>query len=165
MRNRGFSLTEFLVAIGIALVVAIVITAFARNTFFLNYSAQASLNAQLESRKLLALMVSELRSASVSALGGYALESAGTSTITFYADVTGDNNADRVRYYIDPATKSVKRGLVVASGTPPSYSIPSETLSILISDIANGTSTALFDYYNGNYAGTSSPLSYPLNLN
>ncbi|MFZ2484432.1 MAG: hypothetical protein WAX80_00700 [Minisyncoccia bacterium] len=166
MKKSGFTIVEFLFAIVMATAIIFVITLFARNIISLNSSAQSSMTAMLEGRKILSVMVKEFRSAVPSALGSYPVESVSTSTIIFFADVNGDNVADRVRYFIDTVSnkKSVKRGVVLAAGEPPAYNLGSETLSTLVTDLLNGTSTPLFDYYNGNYAGTSSPLSIPVSI-
>ena len=74
-----------------------------------------------------------------------------------------DDVADRVRYFLDPVTLSVKRGVILASGSPPAYT-EQESFSTLITDISNGASTPLFDYYDGNYTGSSLPLSMPVNI-
>ena len=118
----------------------------------------------LEGRKILNVMVSELRSTAPSALGSYPVETAATNTITFFADVNSDDVSDRIRYFFDPVTHKVMRGVVLAEGEPPAYNLADETLSTLITDIANGTSTPVFDYYDKNYAGTSSPLTLPINI-
>lgn len=151
-----------MIAMAVALVIVVAITTFLKNTFIINSSAQASLSAQLESRSILRKMVAEFREMNESETGAYAIESASTSTITFYVEVTGDSNTDRVRYYLDSADGALRRGLVVASGNPPSYNLGAETFTTIVNDISNSTSTPLFEYYDGNYAGTSSPLSYPL---
>lgn len=163
MKTRGYSLVEFLMSMAMATIILVVVTAFARNIFSLNLSSQASLGAQVESRKILNQMVGELRSASPSALGAYAIESAATSTITFFSDVNGDDTADKIRYYIDTGSRSIRRGVTLASGSPSAYTL-SETVTTLMSDISNGTSTPLFDYYDGNHTGTSTALSLPVNL-
>lgn len=165
MKKSGFSIIEFIFAIVIATLIIFIITLFAKNIISLNTSAQSSMTAMLESRKILSVMVAEVRSTVPSALGSYPIESASTSTVIFFADVNSDNIADRIRYFIDPVTKkSVRRGVVLATGEPPSYNPGSETFSTLVTDLSNGTSTALFEYYNGSYAGTSSPLSIPVSI-
>ncbi len=164
MKNAGFSLIEFIFAVVIAVIVIIVITLFAKDILTINYSAQSSMTANLEGRKILSVMVSELRSAIPSALGAYPIESVATSSVVFFADVNSDDVADRVHYYINNVNRSVERGVVLATDAPPGYNLAQETISTLVTDISNGTSTPLFDYYNGNYAGTSTPLSMPVNI-
>lgn len=164
MKKNGFSLVEFLLAIAIATVVGFVITMFAKNIISLNSSAQSSMTAMLEGRKILSVMVAELRSTIPSALGSYPIESVSTSTMVFFADVDSDDVADRIRFFLDQNTRSVKRGVTIASGNPPAYNPGQETISTLITDISNATSTPLFEYYDGNYSGTSTPLSIPVNI-
>lgn len=162
--NAGYSLLEFIFAVVIATIIVFVITIFAKDIISINASTQSSMNALFESRKILSVMVAELRSNVPSALGSYPIETAATNTLIFFADTNSDDVADRIRYFLDSATNSLKRGVVLALGEPPAYDLNSETISILATDIYNGTSTALFDYYDGNYAGTTSPLSLPINI-
>jgi len=164
MKNSGFSIIEFLFAIVIATVIGFIITLFAKNIISLNASAQSSMTAMLEGRKILSVMVAELRSTIPSALGSYPIEAVSTSTIIFFADINSDDIADRVRYFFDPVTRLVQRGVVLAAGEPPTYDLGAESFSTIMTDVANGTSTPLFDYYDGNYAGASAPLSIPLNI-
>ena len=163
MKTKGFSIIEFLVAITIATVIIFVVTTFAKDIFSYSSSSQASMVAQLEGRKVLSSMVSELRATTQSALADYPINTAATSTVSFYADVNNDTIPDKVRYYLDTATKSLRRGVVVASGSPLGYS-GAENISTLINDVSNGTSTAMFDYYDKNYAGTSTPMVYPIDV-
>lgn len=160
MKNYGFSVIEFLIAVVIATIVGFAVTTFAKNIISLGSSAQSSMTAILESRKILSTMVTELRSIAPSALGSYPIESVATSSIVFFADVNSDDVSDRVRYFIDTNTRSVKRGVTIATGEPPGYFL-AEEITTLVTDISNGTSTALFEYYTGNYAGTSSPINLP----
>ncbi|MSR87661.1 MAG: prepilin-type N-terminal cleavage/methylation domain-containing protein [Candidatus Zambryskibacteria bacterium] len=163
-RNSGFTLIEFLVAIVIATVIGMLVAFFARNVINLNFSSSSSMTSMLEGRKILSVMVNELRGAAPSALGSYAIESASTSTIVFFTDVNSDGVSDRIRYFIDYPTKSVKRGVVLATGEPPAYNLGDESLNTLVTDVSNATSTPLFDYYDGSYVGTSTPLSLPILL-
>jgi hypothetical protein len=164
MKNAGFTIIEFVFALVLATMIVFVLSLFARDVLRLNYSAQSSMNALFEGRKILSVMVAELRSTSPSALGSYPIELASTSTIIFFADVNADDISDRIRYFLDPAARAVKRGVVLAAGEPPGYTLGAETFSTLITDIANGTSTPIFDYYPSSYAGTSTALAIPVNI-
>jgi hypothetical protein len=162
--TTGFTIVEFLFAMALGSVIVLVVGFFARDIFRLNGSAQSSMNSLLEGRRILSVMVAELRSTSPSALGSYSIESASTSTIIFFADVNSDNISDRIRYFLHPATRSVQRGVVLATGEPPGYNLGAETFSTLITDISNGTSTPIFEYFPASYTGTSSPLSVPVDI-
>lgn len=159
MKYKGFTLIEFILAIAITVVIVMVVGLFAKDIISINSSAQSSMTAMLEGRKIISVMVKELRSAVPSAQGSYPIESVSTSSIVFFADVDSDDVADRVRLFLDHTTLSVKRGVIAASGDPPAYT-GSETFSTLVNNITNGTATPLFDYYDGN----TTLLSYPLTL-
>lgn len=161
MKRNGFSTIEFLVAITLATLIIILVTTFAKDVFTYSSSSQAIMTSQLEGRKVLRTMVSELRAMSQSATGSYAIDTVATSSLIFYFDVSRDSIVDKIRYFLDVPTKSVKRGVIVASGSPSDYT-GAESLSTLISDVSNGTSTALFDYFDKNYAGTTSPMTIPV---
>lgn len=161
--NRGFSALEFLFAVVIASMIVFVITLFAKNFINLNASSQASQTATLEGRKILSVMINELRSTIPSALGSYPIESAATSSVVFFADVNSDDVSDRIRYFLDPATMSIKRGVILATGSPPSYTV-AETFSTLVTDVINNAATPVFDYYDGNYSGSTNPLTLPINI-
>ena len=96
-----------------------------------------------------------------SANGAYPIASASTSTITFFSDVDADSIEDQVRYYI--ASTTVYKGVIKPTGSPLTYS-GSETTKILATGIRNSSSTPVFEYYDSNYAGTSSPMTYPLTI-
>jgi hypothetical protein len=161
--KRGFSVIEFLFAIVLASIVGFVVILFAKDIITLNASSQASITAVLEGRKVISVMVKELRSAMPSALGSYPIESTATSSVVFFTDVNGDDVSDRIRFFLDPATRSMMRGVILASGSPPAYT-SAETFSTLVSDVANSTSTPIFEYYDGNYNGGTPPLTHPINI-
>lgn len=161
LTKKGVTLVELLVTISIITVIGFLVSNFQRDVFSLNSSLQSSLSAQLDGRKIVKNMVGELRSASPSSLGAYPIVSIGTSTITFYSDTNNDGLKEKVRYYLDAPTKKLKKGVITPSGSPLTYS-GSEELSIVINDVVNGTSTPIFTYYDSNYTGTTSPLTYPI---
>lgn len=156
-------MVEFLLAIAIAVVICFTTVMFLRNILHISAESQANMTAVLESRKLLSVVVSELRSAIPSALGSYAIESASTSTIVFFADVNFDDVADRVRFFLNPATGNLERGVIIASGNPPTYN-GTETFSTIVSGIVNSSSLPIFDYYDENYTGSGASLSIPVNI-
>lgn len=164
MYKRGYTLTELMISIAIIIIIVIAGSTLAKNVVTFNSSAQASLDAQLEGKRVLKVMVAELRTVAPSVLGSYPLETVATSSITFYADINGNGQTDRVRYYIDPVARALKKGVVSPSGSPLAYDLSSEKTSTLISDIANGTTTSMFDYYDANYAGTTTPLALPVDI-
>ena len=68
---------------------------------------------------------------------------------------------DEVTYAYSSTT--LYRSVIKASGTPPVYTGAAATSSLL-TDVRNSTSTPVFQYFDQNYTGTSSPLSVPVNI-
>ncbi|MFZ2048730.1 MAG: prepilin-type N-terminal cleavage/methylation domain-containing protein [Minisyncoccia bacterium] len=161
MKNKGFSLMEFLIAVSITTIIVMVVATFIKDIFTYNSSSQASMTSVLEGRKVLRMMVTELRATTQGANDSYAIDTAATSTIIFYVDTNGDGVPDKIRYFLDNVSKSIKRGVIIASGSPVGYSA-SEDISVLINNVSNGSSTPLFDYYDKNYGGTTSPMTIPV---
>ena len=107
-------------------------------------------------------MVKELRPAKSGSDGSYPIVQAATSSITFFSDIDADGLQERVRYYL--IATILKKGIIKSTGSPPSYIPSQETFITLASNIKNATSSALFEYFDNTYAGTSSPLSQPVNI-
>lgn len=160
--KRGFTLAELLVSLGIIVLITLGVTMFGRDIFYFNGITQANLNAQVEGRKAARFFSAELREASPSSLGAYPLAAAGTSTITFFSDADNDGLKEQVRYYLQ--NKKLMKGIIKPTGNPLVYNAGSETLSTVVTDVANGNNTPVFLYYDSTYAGTSTPLSQPINL-
>jgi type II secretory pathway pseudopilin PulG len=158
--QKAFSLVELLVTIGIVMAVIGVITLFQSNIFTYTFSTQNSLSAQFDANKVVKQMVLELRGMSESAAGAYPILAVSTSSITFFADIDKDNAKEKIRYYLSGNT--LYRGLVEPTGNPVGYT-GAESVSILVSDIVNSTSTPIFSYYGIKYQGDSTPtLTYPI---
>lgn len=164
MRNKGFTILEVVIATTIMVGVVLGAGAFARDILNLNRSATQSLIAQSDARRVLKSAVAELRTASPSDTGAYAIESAATSSLIFFADIDGDGRAERLRYFLDPETRTLKRGVVVSVNNPPEYVIDQETTSTLAEGLSFESNLPIFEYFDTNYDGTTEPLSYPLDV-
>ncbi len=162
-RHRaGFSLVELLVSLAILTMVIGVLTAFEKDVISLDDTLQFSLNAQLGGREVVRTMVTELRKATQSAVGSYPIVLASTSAITFYSDINGNGTAEQVRYFLSGNT--IKKGVVVPTGSPLSYNQANEVVTTLISSVVASSTLPIFQYYPSTYAGTSSPLAQPVNI-
>lgn len=159
--KKGFSLAEIIIVTAIALAIFVAVFNFGQSIFSFNSSSQKNLAAQSDARRVLKNIVRELRSASPSSLGSYPLSLTGTSSLTFFANLDSDAYKEQVRYFL--VGKELKRGVTKPSGSPLVYNPANEKIITLIGDINNGA-TAIFDYFDSNYAGTSTPLSLPVQV-
>lgn len=160
--KKGVTLVELLVSISILVIVLIVASLFQRDLFFLNSSLQSGLNAQLDTRHLVNVMVTELRKTSPSASGSYPIEFASTTAVTFYSDIDGNGSVKKVRYFLSGS--SIKKGVTPPTGNPPVYNAGSESLSTLMDFVISSSTQPIFQYYSSSYDGTSLPLAFPVDV-
>ncbi len=168
IRTCGFTLIEAIMVVGIITLVGGAIVAFQRTVIRNTRIIQSALITEQQARKTLSSFVSEMREATQSAAGSYAIESAGTSSIVFYSNVDGGTDVERVRYFLATSTAGsavydvVKKGVIKAVGV--TYPAGSETFRTVATAVKNTSLTPLFTYYDTGYAGTSTALSVPINI-
>jgi hypothetical protein len=154
---------ELLVTISIIVLIAGVITTFERNLFSYDFTAQDNLNTQIDARHVVENMVAALREAEPSANGAYAVAVSSSSALTFFADPNNTGNPTEIQYYISGT--NLIQGVIAPTGSPLTYTAGNEKFSTVASGVQNAASSTLpiFQYYDENYAGTSSPLTQPVN--
>lgn len=158
----GLTLIEVIISMAILSLMIFTVSTFQRDVFSLNTTLQSGLNAQLDARHLVKVMVAELRRATQSSVGTYPIESASSTAVIFYSDINNDGSVDRVRYFVSGST--IKKGVVVPTGNPLSYNLGNEVLSTLIKSVVASSTLPAFEYYPASYTGTSSPLTYPISI-
>lgn len=162
MKKKGFSFLETIVAIAIGSVVLLAILGAQRNVFTFTELFSEAFGAQGQARRAMREFASEVRTASQSNNGTFAIASAATSSFVFYADIDHDALKEKIRYYKDGII--LKKGVIKpTTSTPAVYNSASEKITTIATDLI-ATTTPIFTYYNTNYDGTasSSALSYPL---
>jgi prepilin-type N-terminal cleavage/methylation domain-containing protein len=163
MRKRvsqsGFSIIELLITIFIFTVLSTAVYTLFRSISSSNRVLSASIAAQDEARKVLKPLVGEVRDATSSSTGTYAIQTATNTEFTFYSNVDSDTLVERIRYFLSGTT--LKKGVIKPSGSPLAYDSGSETVTEVIHHIANGA-TPIFTYYDENYTGTQAALSTPI---
>jgi prepilin-type N-terminal cleavage/methylation domain-containing protein len=160
--ERGMTLIEIIVVIGIFGIISIAISSFQRNIFVFNkFSADSLTNIQ-DAQTIVRTMVKELRAASSGNNGAFAISQAATNTITFFSDTDSDGLKEQIRYFI--ASSTLIKGSIKPSGLPLTYNPVNENTYTLAYNVKNSTSTPLFEYFDSNYMGTSTPLAYPLTV-
>lgn len=159
---KGFSLVEVLVAISILVIIMIAVSTFQYNVLNYNRSGAVALTNAQEIQAMLKTMTRELRSMGQGADGAYPLIAAATSSVTFFSDVNSDGIKEKVRYYM--INNKLQRDVTSPSGSPPSYRSNPDTTKILITGLRHTILEPAFEYYDAMYAGTSTPMTYPINL-
>jgi len=159
--KSGFSVIEVLVSIFILSLIGLAVYSFQKDIFSLNSIISGSLTAQDEARRALKSMSAEIRTASPSSLGAYALAQTATSSFTFYSNIDSDSFKELVRYFLDGTT--LKKGVLKPFGSPLTYNPASEVITELIHDVANAA-TSTFSYYDKNYDGTTQALAEPIDI-
>lgn len=166
--QKGFSVVELLIVLFIMTVVGLVVAEFQTKVFVFNRIISTGNNARFEGTKVVKVIANEIRSMSQSSAGGYPIEAAGTSTITFYVDVDDDGIKERIRYFI--SNRTLYRGYIKPTVNQNGQTLGAESTTTVITNIANTASQPIFTYYDTAYNGaetsaTSSPaLTYPLDL-
>ena len=152
MKRQGFSLVEILIVSAIAMSIVIVVSNLSGNISLLNGLVSQELQSKSDTSQTLQIVTTDIRSASPSANGAYAIHAAATGSFTFYTDQNGDGRADRVRYFL--SSSSIYRGAISPTGTPATYPTSTEVLTDMIDNVTVPTSTTLFKYYDASYTGT-----------
>lgn len=150
INHKGFTLIEILVAMGIMTLIVSGITGILLYSFKSNKIIWEQLSTQNEGRRVVQDFTKELRTATASSIGAYAIGAAGPQQIIFYSDVDSDGLRERIRYFLD--NKTLKKGVIKPAGNPLTYSIANETIVEIAHDIANGANP-VFYYYDQNYVG------------
>ena len=157
----GFTIIEAIISIAIMVLIGIGIITFQKSVIVNTKVVQSELNSQQQTRKTLNAFAADVRSAAASSAGAYAIATTSTSTFSFYANVDADASIERVRYFL--ATTTLKKGIIKPGPAPAyNYVTASETISILVNDIANATSTPIFTYYDTGYDGYTTSSTDPL---
>ena len=160
--KKGFTLLEVLVAMGIFLLLIVGVTSILMYSFRARDVIWEQLSTQNEGRKVLQDFTNELRSATASSVGAYAIEAVSTSSIIFYSNIDSDSLRERVRYFLSGTT--LRKGVIKPTGTPMLYSVGNETVVDVAQDV-NNCATSTFTYYGSDYNGVTvtSTLSSPIN--
>lgn len=160
MRRRGFSVVEIVIVVGLVGLVFTVMIGFQYRVWQQNRTFSNSLIAEGEARLTLRNLIADLRTAAPSAQGAYPVAEATKDSLIFYSDHDRDGRPERWRYFL--ATSTVYKGVVNpnANGV---YNIGSETVYPAVRNVVNANNQ-IFSYYGDSYAGTSTALTFPVNI-
>jgi hypothetical protein len=85
---------------------------------------------------------------------------ASSTALTFYSDLDGNGVKEQVRYFM--SGKSLKKGVIVPTGSPLVYNSGNEVVNTLVSDVVSSSTLPMFQYYSSAYDGTTSALVQPV---
>lgn len=160
-KNKGFTLVEMLIVMGIMGLFVVLVTDFQSKIFIYNRIFQGGNFVGTDALNVVKSMAVEMRSMSPSSGGAYPIESASTSSIAFFNDIDDDGNKERIRYFLSGTT--MQRGVIKPTGNPFVYNTTSETFSTLMSNVRNTSTSSVFTYYNTYYDGSATTsLSLPI---
>lgn len=159
-KNKGFTLLEVLVVVAIIGILSVVILDFFQESYLLQDYIYEQSKAISEAEKGTNNLVKELREAVDSDDGAYALELADEQEVIFYSNIDGDENIERVRYFIDD--NQLKKGIIEPTGNPAEYT-GDESIQTIASNFTD-LGDPIFYYYGEDYPVDDTPLSYPADV-
>jgi len=155
----GMTLIEVVVTLAIFVTVMIAVTAFEANVFSYSSSISSSYTTVQAAETILKTIAKEVRMTSPGSDGSYAIQTAATNTLMFYADTNGTGIKTRIKYYLSGTR--LYRAALIPTGSPLAYTGIESTTTIM-SDVRNATSTPLFEYFDGSYDGNNQALAQPV---
>ncbi len=162
IKVQGFTLIELIISIAGFVIIMLGIVAVISNTFSVNRQQGTLISDQDQARKVAFTAMTELRNSVASNVGAYPIVDASAQQLTFYSDIDGGLDVERVRYFLQNG--ELKKGVVKPTGNPLTYNFASETVTSVQKNIANGANP-LFYYYDGSYTGvTDTFIAQPVNV-
>lgn len=161
--QRGFTIIELLIAMGVVVIITIVAGNFAVRGLQVQRIVGEQNQAVAESRQALDRFVNEMRETAPSDVGSYPIEQADDQELVFFSDVDHDDMIERIHYYVED--NLLQRGITEPTGDPLTYDPANEQVKTVSAYIRNG-SDPLFYYYNEDYPAdvVNNPLSSPVNV-
>ncbi len=149
--NRGYTLVEMLVVIGIFTMSMITATASIVYFYRSNTYTVEQATAITSGRRGIEYFVKDAREVTYAETGAYPIVAMATSSMTFYADVDGQSDVEQVRYFLDQGF--LKKGVAKATGTPLSYASSTESIE-LVSDYVRNLEKGVDMFVYKNASGT-----------
>lgn len=101
IQNKGITLIETVVALGIFVIIVIAWNSVIVQSYRSAEFGRQQQDAIREAQKGIEIMTQELREMSTAENGAYALDTADDNQIIFYSDIDKDIYTERVRYWLD----------------------------------------------------------------
>lgn len=151
--QRGLTLAEIVVVVGIVGVIGLAVSKFQSDVFSFNRTFSSSFATADNAQKLLRPMAAEIRSASPSSNGAFPIDTIGQYDFSFYSDINNDGTKDWVRYYIS-GTTMFKEVIKPTGTTPAIYNSANKVTTTFMTGVRNVTdNTPVFRYFSSSYTG------------
>lgn len=152
----GFTLIETIVVVSITALVLVTLGSLISYFYKTNAYAIEQSTAVGQARRGVEDAMLYLREASYGSDGSYPIDSAATSSVTFYANTDNDPSVERVTYSLISGT--FYRIVATPIGSPLSYGGATLATSTISLPVTNGTSTPVFRYFNSSGAELFTPI-------
>ncbi|MFA6601289.1 MAG: hypothetical protein WCT02_00275 [Candidatus Paceibacterota bacterium] len=159
----GMTLVEVLIAISTFVIVVVAVASFQANIFKYKTSVSGSYQTAQNAQVILKTALTEIREAGPGANGAYALINAGSTTLSFFSDANNDGLIEKITYTLMGTT--LYRATINPTGNPVVYNLASQATTTLLERVVNGITLPVFQYFDTNYSGTTSPMVYPISNN
>jgi len=160
-KRSGITFLEIIISVALTSIIVVVLSRFSGTVSSIGKVINQRLQVQQDLEQTLQTIVTEIRSAGPSASGGYALESAASSSFIFYSDVERDGAMERVRYFF--GTSTLTKGVTEpTTSTPPVYVTSTESTKIIIGNAIVASSS--FAYFGASATSTILPLTSPIDI-
>ena len=157
--NKGFTLLELLVAMGIFSLVILAGTQIFIDGLRYNTIIWDQLQGQTDGRRAVKEVVDIVRKAEESSIGGYPIVLAEDTELILYANVDNDSYREKVRFWLNDTV--LKRGITKPSGDPLGYDGIENVVEIAHYIVNNIQGTPLFMYYGEDFTGSQDALLTP----
>ncbi len=162
-KYSGMSLVETMVAIAIFLLMmsglsVLFIRSFSSNAFIMEEGRAAFFD-----QRAVQGVVNDIRRSRQADNGAYPLESVSGDAMTFYADIDGDGQTERIHYFLDGTV--LRRGVRHPTvGMPVTYAAGDGDVTVVATAITNAADQPVFAYYDAGYPGDTvrNPLTTPI---
>ncbi len=165
--KKGMTLVELLIAMAILTLGIGGFTLLASRSWKMNSFVMEAGNATSKATRALNETIKSLRKIRQADDGSYPIKEVSGTSLTVYLNDDTDLATERVHYYLDSATQTLKKGVTEPSGTPVSYPAGDQTVSVVANYVVNTAAQPVFEYYNSDYPidTINNPIASPVPAN
>ena len=148
---KGFTILEIILSLVIMTFITMTLFLLTINLGNFNTYFTFGLGSYRDAQLTLTEIKKELASAQNSNLGGYFLEEATSTKITFYSDIDQDGLIEKISYFVE--NNQLKKSIITPTGNPLIYDPNQAKTRIVVNNLAS--TQDIFSYFDKNYATTS----------